>query len=225
MESACTLDMTLVFLWKAYVVQESGQMKIVVGQHHVHLDRLNTCCTSYPAARPERNKPPLRLTRGDEEEDGKSVSSPSVEVQTSLVTYSLSHPQQTSHRFRRGLCVVPVSLVLQNQCGRDLHVVVDTSKTPESLGSGAGPLPDSSSSAHPAPTAIASPVRWVGLTQASFTLARGQNTTVKLKAGFSSPGTFNLNKLSVFVSYSHHHHQMILQRHGTPSIITIVDAS
>jgi hypothetical protein len=33
---------------QAFVVQENGQMKILVGQHHVHLHTVNTYVTSYP---------------------------------------------------------------------------------------------------------------------------------------------------------------------------------
>lgn len=37
-----------VYCVQAFVVQENGQMKILVGQHHVHIHTVNTYVTSYP---------------------------------------------------------------------------------------------------------------------------------------------------------------------------------
>ncbi|XP_005105619.1 trafficking protein particle complex subunit 8 [Aplysia californica] len=228
LESAVMLNLTLVFLWKAYVVQESGQMKIVVGQHHVHVDQLNACATSYPTPPTAPSRPPLRFTRVVEQEQQQP---PSPEVTTHLVTYSFTHVHQKEHAFSRGMCVVPVTLVLQNHSEREVHVVVDTSKTPESLSSGGGGggamVSDSSSFPQQLPSSASSShsVRWVGLTQATLTLSKGQNSAVSLKAGVTRPGTYNLNNISVFVTYSSDQSQMILQKHATPSIITLVDTS
>ena len=225
LESAVLLRMTLVFLWKAYVVQESGQMKIVVGQHHVHVDRLNNCATSLPIPPTPPQRPPLRFVR-DVEQD--MTPDPSPEVTTRLVTYSLSHDHQREHPFSRGLCIVPVTVVLQNHSEREVSVVIDTSKTPESLSSGVQVTSTSDQgSGQPLPTTATSShlVRWVGLTQATLTLSKGHNSVVSLKAGFTRPGTYNLNNLSVFVTYSSDQSQSILQKHITPSIITLIDSS
>ena len=220
LESAVLLKLTLVFLWKAYVVQESGQMKIVVGQHHVHIDRLNAFATSYPIPPVAPSRPPLRFIRDMETEQSQD---PSPEVTTRLVTYSFSHDHQKTHNFSRGLCVIPVTLMLQNHSEREVKVVIDTSKMPESLSSAA--TSDTDSAVFPASASSSSSPRWVGLTQATLTLGKGHNSTASLKAGFVRPGTYNLNNLSVFVTYCSDQSQTILQKHGTPSIITLVDTS
>ena len=255
LESAVVLDMTLIFLWKAFVVQENGQMKIVVGQHHVAVDRLNTLATSHPQGPPTPppnpatiEYPVLKFVRRDSALSDLPLT-PSPEVSTRLVTYSFSHDHQKEHQFSRGLCVVPVTLTLQNHSERPLQAVVDTSKTPESLstaqtGVSAGPsdgrqTEGGGDSLAPDPPSSVNQVhlvnRWVGLTQASLSLDKGHHSTVSLKAGFTRPGTYNLNNLSVFVTYSSNsstaalsqqpQQQMVLQKHSTPSIITLVDTS
>jgi hypothetical protein len=108
LDSAILLKLTLVFLWKAYVVQESGQMKIVVGQHHVHIDRLNTVSVSYPIPPTVTVTPPLKFTR-DLEPEEKPPPDPA--VTTRLVSYSFSHSNQKEHSFSKGICIVPVGLI------------------------------------------------------------------------------------------------------------------
>ncbi|CAL1544174.1 unnamed protein product [Lymnaea stagnalis] len=215
LDAAILVKLTLVFLWKAYVVQENGQMKIVVGQHHVHVDRLNTVSISYPIPLVPTTKPPLKFIQNSEQEDKPP---PNPEVTTKLVSYSYTHPHQKDHPFSKGICVVPVGLTVQNHTEKEVCVMIDTSKTPDSLSSSS--LDGLSSP--PFPTQA---VRWVGLTQATLTLAKGQSSHLALKAGMTRPGTYNLNNLSIFVTFSSDQTQMILQKHVTPSIITLVDIS
>ncbi|KAI8746612.1 trafficking protein particle complex subunit 8 [Biomphalaria glabrata] len=215
LDAAILVKLTLVFLWKAYVVQESGQMKIVVGQHHVHVDRLNTVAISYPIPLVPVTKPILKFIKGSEQEESPA---PNPEVTTRLVSYSYTHPHQKDHPFAKGMCVVPVGLTVQNHTEKEVRVMVDTSKSPDSLSSCINPTDVLSS-----PSTHA--VRWIGLTQSTLTLGKGQSTQLALKAGVTRPGTYNLNNLSVFVTFSADQSQMILQKHVTPSIITLADIS
>jgi hypothetical protein len=48
---------------------------------------------------------------------------------------------------------------------------------------------------------------------------------VKLRAGFLRAGTYNVNTVAVFVTYSDDQSQMILQNQPTPSIITLLPAA
>ncbi|CAG5114906.1 unnamed protein product [Candidula unifasciata] len=205
LDSAILLRLTLVFLWKAYVVQESGQMKIVVGQHHVHVDRLNTVSISYPIPPVVTSAPPLKFTQ---EPEPTEAPAPDPAVTTSLVSYSFSHSNQKQHNFAKGLCVVPVGLTVQNHTDAEVQVMVDSTKSPETLSSG---------------SSCPRPVKWIGLNQATLTLGKGQNAHLTLKAGITLPGTFNLNTISVFVTFSSDQSQMVLQKHTTPSIITVVN--
>ena len=248
LESAVYLRLTLVFLWKAWAVQESGQMRVVVGQHHVHVNRLNTVAVSYPvptsisslsspfSSSAKSTKPALKFTRRDSnaktEDNFGGTAGPSSldpEVSTRLVSYSFSHVHQRSHPFDQGLCLVPVTLTLQNHSGREVTVMVDTGKTPESFVANSGAVvtsPEGQSQQGLAATGSSVPsMRWVGLTQASLTLGRGQSSTLALRGGMMRPGTYNVNCLSVFVTFSSDQSQMILQRHSTPSIVTLVDSS
>lgn len=205
LDSAVLLRLTLVFLWKAYVVQESGQMKIVVGQHHVHVDRLNTVSVSYPIPPVVASTPPLKFTR---ELEPVEEPPPDPAVTTSMVSYSFSHSYQKQHCFAKGLCVVPVGLTVQNHTDTEVQVMVDSTKSPETLSSGSS-SPKS--------------VKWIGLNQATLTLGKGQSAHLTLKAGITQTGTFNLNTISVFVTFSSDQSQMVLQKHTTPSIITVVN--
>lgn len=216
LDSAILLKLTLVFLWKAYVVQESGQMKIAVGQHHVHINRLNTVSTSYPIPPAVASKPPLKFVRDSEQEEKPP---PDPTVTTRLVSYSFSHPHQKEHKFAKGMCVVPVGLAVQNHTDREVRVMIDTCKSPESLSSGGFGAEMSQSHSFPPPS-----VRWIGLTQATLTLGRGHSSHLALRAGMTQPGTYNLNSISVFVTFSSDQSQMVLQKHVTPSIITVVDS-
>ena len=72
------------------------------------------------------------------------------------------------------------------------------------------------------PFPLSSCLRWVGHTHAKVMLGEGESTKLRLRAGFLRPGTYNVNTLAVFVTYTDDQSQMILQRQTTPSIITLL---
>lgn len=72
------------------------------------------------------------------------------------------------------------------------------------------------------PFPLSSCLRWVGHTHAKVTLGQGESARLKLRAGFLRAGTYNMNTLAVFVTYTDDQSQMILQRQTTPSIITLL---
>ncbi|KAK7505350.1 hypothetical protein BaRGS_00003512 [Batillaria attramentaria] len=229
LEAALDVKLTLIFLWKAFVVQENGQMKILVGQHHAHIHTVNTYVTSYPLVVAPSHQPPLKFVRDLEQE---APTAPSADVTTRLVSYSFHHKTSTSHDFSRGMCVVPVTLSLQNHAERPVQVLVDTSKSSDRFGSSSNqdktsPVVPTQPSASVS-GAVAPPfpmngsVRWVGHTHAKITLAPGESSKLNLRAGFLRPGTYNLNTLAVFVTYTDDQSQMILQRQPTPSIVTLL---
>ncbi|XP_041376116.1 trafficking protein particle complex subunit 8-like isoform X2 [Gigantopelta aegis] len=214
---ALEINLTLIFLWKAFVAQENGQMKILVGQHHVHIDKVNTVATSYPFIMSNNNVPPLKFMRDLEPQ---TKSQPSLEVTTKLISFSFVHDQTVQHNFSKGICVVPVTLKLQNQSETAVDILVDTSKSSDRLGSTHAEstmLPMSYHTSQP----MNSSFRWVGQTLARLSLGPGAGQHVTLRAAFCHPGIYNLNNLAVFVTYSDDMSQMISQKHSTPSIITL----
>ncbi|XP_070190978.1 trafficking protein particle complex subunit 8-like isoform X2 [Littorina saxatilis] len=231
LEAALDVDLTLIFLWKAFVVQENGQMKILVGQHHVHLHTVNTYVTSYPLVMAPSHHPPLKFYKDTEAEMDES---PSADVTTRLVSYSYQHKASALHSFDNGMCVVEVSLSLQNHAKRPVQVLVDSSKSSDRLNSTSSQDSNPASSASTTvitpspPSALNSPfplsscVRWVGHTHAKVTLNEGESAKLNLRAGFLRPGTYNVNTLAVFVTFTDDQSQMILQRQPTPSIITLL---
>ncbi|XP_076470015.1 trafficking protein particle complex subunit 8-like [Babylonia areolata] len=252
LEAALDVELTLIFLWKAFVVQENGQMKILVGQHHAHIHTVNTYVTSYPLVVAPSHQPPLKFRRDLESE--KAVG-PSADVTTRLVSYSYHHTPTASHSFSKGMCVVEVGLSLQNHALRPVQVLVDSSKSSDRLNSASSssgqdkgpssttnttttgasslssssasslPLPPGLGASSPSPFPLSSCVRWVGHTLAKVALQPGESTRLRLRAGFLRPGTYNVNTLAVFVTYTDDQSQMILQRQATPSIITLLPVS
>ncbi|XP_025115248.1 trafficking protein particle complex subunit 8-like isoform X3 [Pomacea canaliculata] len=239
LEAALRVDLTLIFLWKAFVVQENGQMKILVGQHHVHIRTLDIYVTSYPLVVSESKqapaqRPPLKFVSDTEQEP---PSGPSAEVTTRLVSYSFRHAPSTAYSFKKGMCVVPVTLNLQNQTWRQVQVLIDTSKSSDRFGAGSNQGDSTLASGQavtplalgsmvfPSPVPLSSSMRWVGHTNAKVSLREGESAQLHLNAGFLRPGTYNLNTLAVFVTYSDDQSQMILQRQPTPSIITLLPLS
>lgn len=211
--SAVIVRLTLVFLWKAYVVQDDGQVKPVLGQHHAHIDHLSELPVSGLVVPSVPCIPQLKLKQDSEWED-KPLSDPDVAAHS--LTYSFSHSSQKEHRFAGGICIVPVGLTVQNLTEVEVGVFVNTSGSPETLNSENSELFNSFCLYPPS-------VKWIGLTQASLTLSRGQSSHLALKVGITRPGTYNLNTISVFVTSSSDQSEMILQKHTTPSIITVVN--
>lgn len=231
LETALDVSLTMIFLWKAFVVQENGQMKILVGQHHAHIHTVNTYVTSYPLVMAPSHQPPLKFVRDPEQE---APLGPSADVTTRLVSYSFHHEFSTTHDFKRGMCVVPIKLKLQNHAERAVQVLVDTSKSSDRFGSDSNPDKTSAvAPPHSVPvtaggltaSSLNGSVRWVGHTHAKLTLQERGSAEVNLRAGFLRPGTYNLNTVAVFVTYTDDQSQMILQRQPTPSIITLLPLS
>lgn len=65
---------------------------------------------------------------------------------------------------------------------------------------------------------------WAGGTVKEKRLEPRESTELRLSACFPKPGIFNVNQLAVFVSYKEDFSEMILQKHSTPSVVTIVNS-
>ena len=66
---------------------------------------------------------------------------------------------------------------------------------------------------------------WIGQTMTQLKIDPNQQKPVRLSAGFSKPGIYNLNRLAVFVTYTSDSSQMVLQKHNSPSVIVVNDVS
>ncbi|XP_076111682.1 trafficking protein particle complex subunit 8-like isoform X2 [Mytilus galloprovincialis] len=234
LKCAIQIGLTLVIIWKAFVINDTGEVQIRVGQHHVHIEKIDTIFTSYPikdnsdtsnqgltqgltVIKPD--PPPLKFIKTEEDEDeNKKLDS---EVTTQLVDISFSHKSNITHNFRTSrVCIVPVVVMLHNCSKVPVEVLIDTSKSPDRLNS----RPENllTNQAYPSHSSC---FNWVSQTMTQLKIEPNQQKPVRLSAGFSKPGIFNLNRLSVFVTYTSDSSQMVLQKHNSPSVIVVNDVS
>ncbi|ESO98512.1 hypothetical protein LOTGIDRAFT_176520 [Lottia gigantea] len=161
------------------------------------------------------DQPQLKFRREREPDDDLN---PPLEVTSKLISYSFLYTGSIKHDFNSGLCIVPVSLLLQNHCGVKTEILIDTSQVSDRLGT---TQTGDSPQRHSVP--ISTSFNWVGQTLAQLSLDVGESKQVQLRAGFCRPGMYNLNNLAVFVTFAKGQSEMIEQKHTTPNIITLID--
>lgn len=66
---------------------------------------------------------------------------------------------------------------------------------------------------------------WVSQTLTKVNLDANQQRAVHMTACFSKPGIYNVNRLSVFVTYNKDASEMVLQKHPSPSVVVVEDVS
>lgn len=215
---AIQIGLTLVIIWKAFVINENGEVQIRVGQHHVHIEKIDTIFTSYPI-KIKPDPPPLKFIKTEEdEEENKKLDS---EVTTQIVDISFCHKSEITHNFSNSrVCIVPVVTMLHNCSKVPVEVLIDTSKSPDRFHS--RPENPFSNQSYPSHSSC---FNWVSQTMTQLKIEPNQQKPVRLSAAFSKPGIYNLNRLSVFVTYSSNSSQMVLQKHSSPSVVVVNDAS
>ncbi|XP_036179655.1 trafficking protein particle complex subunit 8 isoform X13 [Myotis myotis] len=177
------VDLNVVILWKAYVVEDSKQL-ILEGQHHVILHTVGKEAYSSPQKQEPPEMEPLKFFRPE----NTAVSSrPSVEQLSSLIKTSLHYPESLNHPFhQKSLCLVPVTLLLSNCSKADVDVIVDLrhkTTSPESL-------------------EIHGSFTWLGQTQYKLQLKSEEIHSLQLKACFVHTGVYNLGTPRVFAKLS-----------------------
>ncbi|XP_004579627.2 trafficking protein particle complex subunit 8 isoform X2 [Ochotona princeps] len=177
------VDLNIIVLWKAYVVEDNKQL-ILEGQHHVILHAIGKEAFSQP----QKQEPPeMELLKFFRPENTTVSSRPSVEQLSNLIKTSLHYPESFSHPFhQKSLCLVPVTLLLSNCSQADVDVIVDlqhktaSSETVEIHGS----------------------FTWLGQTQYKFQLKGQEMHSLQLKACFVHTGVYNLGTPRVFAKLS-----------------------
>ncbi|KAM5219682.1 trafficking protein particle complex subunit 8 isoform 5-T5 [Hipposideros larvatus] len=177
------VDLNIVVLWKAYVVEDSKQL-ILEGQHHVILRTIGKEAFSYP----QKQEPPeMELLKFFRPENTTVSSRPSVEQLSNLIKTSLHYPESFNHPFhQKSLCLVPVTLLLSNCSKADVDVIVDLrhkTTSPEAL-------------------EIHGSFTWLGQTQYKLQLKSEEIHTLQLKACFVHTGVYNLGTPRVFAKLS-----------------------
>ncbi|XP_031694645.1 trafficking protein particle complex subunit 8-like isoform X1 [Anarrhichthys ocellatus] len=171
------LDLNLIVIWKAYVVEDNKQL-ILEGQLHVALQTIGKEASSLTPKEEAQEMVLLKF----KSEVPTPVALPSAEL-SQLIKTNLHYPETYTHPFvLESLCVVPVTLTLSNCSSALVDVLIDLrskSISPESL-------------------EVHSSFTWVGQTQYKLQLKPQEVLCLTLRACFLQAGVYNLNTPRVF---------------------------
>ncbi|CAI5636757.1 unnamed protein product [Oreochromis niloticus] len=198
------LDLNIIVIWKAYVVEDNKQL-ILEGQLHVALQTIGKEASSL-TAKEEAQEMVLLKFKSDLP---PPVILPSAEF-CQLIKTNLHYPETCTHPFvQESLCLVPVTLTLSNCSLAQVDVIIDLrhkSTSPESL-------------------EVHSSFAWVGQTQYKLQLKPKEVLCLTLQACFLQAGVYNLNTPRVFAKPSEQSTMCeTSQQTATPALIVISDA-
>lgn len=128
------LNSTLIVKWCANVTESGVITRMAVGQHHLELKHLNKTYKHPKEPCTERNEYGARLkVFGPDRNVSNAVIVPlkdpiwETEYLKSLISFSLSHQRQITHNFQQNrLCIVPVTMYLQNHSEMRVDVKIST---------------------------------------------------------------------------------------------------
>ncbi|XP_074843339.1 trafficking protein particle complex subunit 8 isoform X4 [Carettochelys insculpta] len=213
------VDLNIVVLWKAYVVEDNKQL-ILEGQHHVLLHTLGKEAFSFPQKQGfkkilgnsdwedlEQESPEMVLLKFFRPESTSVPTRPTPEQLSNLIKTSLHYPESFNHSFlQKSLCLVPVTLLLSNCSQADVDVIIDLrhkTTSPEAL-------------------EIHGSFTWLGQTQYKLQLKSQEVHSLQLKACFVRTGVYNLGTPRVFAKLAD---QVTLfetsQQNSMPALIII----
>ncbi|XP_048363685.1 trafficking protein particle complex subunit 8 isoform X6 [Sphaerodactylus townsendi] len=197
------VDLNIIVLWKAYVIEDNKQL-ILEGQHHVVLHTVGK--EAFSSAQ-KQESPEMVLFNFFRPESTSVPARPSPDHLSSLIKTSLHYPETFNHSFhQKSLCVVPVTLLLSNCSQADVDVIIDLrhkTTSPEML-------------------EIHGSFTWLGQTQYKVQLKSMEVSRLQLKACFVHTGVYNLGTPRVFAKLSD---QVTLfetsQQNSMPALIII----
>ncbi|KAK9519979.1 hypothetical protein VZT92_022668 [Zoarces viviparus] len=171
------LDLNLIVIWKAYVVEDNKQL-ILEGQLHVALQTIGKEASSLTPKEEAQEMVLLKF----KSEVPTPVVLPSAEL-SQLIKTNLHYPETYTHPFvLESLCVVPVTLTLSNCSSALVDVLIDLRNKSSSPGS----------------LEVHSSFTWVGQTQYKLQLKPQEVLCLTLRACFLQAGVYNLNTPRVF---------------------------
>nr|XP_015195016.1 PREDICTED: trafficking protein particle complex subunit 8 isoform X1 [Lepisosteus oculatus] len=176
----CTeVDLNIIVLWKAYVIEDNKQF-ILEGQLHVALQTIGKEACSLSQKQEAQEMVLLKFIRP---EQPPPLSRPSMEQLSHLIKTSLHYPESYDHPFlQKSLCMVPVTLMLSNCSLAGVDVIIDLrhkATSPETL-------------------EVHGSFTWLGQTQYKLQLKAQEVYKLHLKACFIHAGVYNLGTPRVF---------------------------
>ncbi|XP_048696492.1 trafficking protein particle complex subunit 8 isoform X4 [Caretta caretta] len=213
------VDLNIVVLWKAYVVEDNKQL-ILEGQHHILLHTVGKEAYSFPQKQGfkkilgnsdwedlEQESPEMVFLKFFRPESSSLPTRPTPDQLSNLIKTSLHYPESFNHSFhQKSLCLVPVTLLLSNCSEADVDVIIDLrhkTTSPEAL-------------------EIHGSFTWLGQTQYKLQLKNQEVCSLQLKACFVRTGVYNLGTHRVFAKLAD---QVTLfetsQQNSMPALIII----
>ncbi|XP_028258909.1 trafficking protein particle complex subunit 8 [Parambassis ranga] len=171
------LDLNIIVIWKAYVVEDNKQL-ILEGQLHVALQTIGKEASSLTPKEEAQEMVLLKF----KSELPPPVILPSAEL-SQLIKSNLQYPETYTHPFvQDSLCLVPVTLILSNCSLAHVDVLIDLRHKNTS--------PDS--------VEVHTSFAWVGQSQYKLKLKPQEVHCLPLRACFLQAGVYNLNTLRIF---------------------------
>ncbi|XP_076325502.1 trafficking protein particle complex subunit 8 homolog l(3)76BDm isoform X2 [Tachypleus tridentatus] len=197
-------------VWKAEV-QHEDSTQVIMGQHHLLVENVNTLVSTVPKQQFQISEPmnAVSLFSDSNETDIVGIEQ--------LVKWTLQHPFCVEHDFQsKRLLIVPVLFIAHNCSLSPVDVEVDLSSY---RNSDRVTVSTPSSDIPVELTAFS----WVSQTRYTISLEPGTTTQIYMKACFNSCGTYNLSCLQVTAS-SCFSPSGYLQECLAPSLIVITEA-
>ncbi|XP_012275553.1 trafficking protein particle complex subunit 8 isoform X2 [Orussus abietinus] len=189
---AVKLNSILILRWTAKVTERGVATRHATGQHHIDIEFLNRLYKHPEVSQtdrieysgrlkifgPDRDVPDSKVPRKDELSE--------LDCCKSLLSYTLRHSRRISHSFQKSrICIVPVSINLQNHSNSKIDVMIDTKGT------------SSQSTLNGAKSQLYSPeastfFRYVCHTSINCEIESYGHCTLQLHAAIASPGTYDL---------------------------------
>ncbi|KAG9348071.1 hypothetical protein JZ751_004096 [Albula glossodonta] len=176
------VDLNVIVLWKAYVVEDNKQL-ILEGQLHVALQTIGKEACSLTQKEEAQEMVLLKF----KPEHPPPLARPSMEQLSHLIKTNLHYPESYNHPFlQRSLCMVPVTLRLSNCSLAEVDVIIDLrhkATSPETL-------------------EVHGSFTWLGQTQYKLQLKAQEIHKLQLTACFIHAGVYNLGTPRVFAKLS-----------------------
>ncbi|XP_048107652.1 trafficking protein particle complex subunit 8 isoform X1 [Alosa alosa] len=196
------IELDLIVLWKAYVVEDNKQL-ILEGQLHVSLQTIGKEVCSLTQKEESQEMVLLKF----KPDPPPPLARPSQEQLSHLIKTCLQYPQTYQHSFpQQSLCMVPVTLMLSNCSLAQVDVIIDLRHK----------------STSPEPLEACGMFVWLGQTQYKLQLAAQEVRCVRLRVCFTQPGVYNLGTPRVFAKLAHSTNMYeTSQQSALPALIVI----
>ncbi|XP_071005855.1 trafficking protein particle complex subunit 8-like isoform X1 [Oncorhynchus clarkii lewisi] len=200
------VDLDIIILWKAFVVEDNKQV-ILEGQLHVALQTIDKEACSLTQKEEAQEMVLLKF----KPELPPPMTRPSMEQLSHLIKTNLQYPESYSHPFnQKSLCMVPVTLTLSNCSLAQVDVIIDLrhkATSPESL-------------------EVHGSFTWLGQTQFKMQLGAQEVMRVQLRACFLHAGVYNLGTPRVFAKLADQGAMCeTSQQTATPALIIIINST